>query len=218
MAKQAENAVQIKPVNMKVAEIPILGTAPYCQHAFGEKARKMMLGAQTDPTAKSKGKRSKPPRNVEEEFSAARHKASEGWTGIPASAFRCAAISACRLVGFKMTLAKLSIFIRHDGLDAESGQPLVKLIAGEPEMSEMVGRLENGVACVTIRPLWREWGAMLNVQFDADQFSISDIYNLIDRAGQQVGIGEGRPDSRNSVGLGFGTFRVDWDTINGGKE
>lgn len=212
MAKKAET-IEIKPLDMKVASIPIIGTAPYCQHAFSAKARKAMLDAQT-ATAKS---RKKEPRDIEADFNGAMHISEEGWVGIPASSFRAAMISACRLVGFKMTLAKLSIFVQHDGLDVSSGQPLVKLIADEPEVSEMAVRLESGVASVAIRPLWREWGAMIRVRWDGDQFGLQDIVNLLDRAGQQVGIGEGRPDSRKSTGLGWGTFEVDRQALGGGK-
>lgn len=212
MAKKAET-IEIKPLDMKVASIPIIGTAPYCQHAFSAKARKAMLDAQT-ATAKS---RKKEPRDIEADFNGAMHISEEGWVGIPASSFRAAMISACRLVGFKMTLAKLSIFVQHDGLDVSSGQPLVKLIADEPEVSEMAVRLESGVASVAIRPLWREWGAMIRVRWDGDQFGLQDVVNLLDRAGQQVGIGEGRPDSRKSTGLGWGTFEVDRQALGGGK-
>ena len=73
----------------------------------------------------------------------------------------------------------------------------------------MVGRLANGTAMVVIRPLWREWGAMVRVRYDADQFSAEDVINLMNRAGQQIGVGEGRPFSKNSAGLGWGTFVVD---------
>jgi hypothetical protein len=108
-----------------------------------------------------------------------------------------------------MTRAKISVFVEQDGLDASDGQPLVRLIADEPERSEMAVRLETGVASIAIRPLWREWGAVVRVRYDADQFTASDVVNLLDRAGQQVGIGEGRPDSRKSTGLGWGMFEVD---------
>jgi hypothetical protein len=33
--------------------------------------------------------------------------------------------------------------------------------------------------------------------------------NLFNRVGQQVGVGEGRPDSRNSAGMGMGLFNVE---------
>ena len=34
------------------------------------------------------------------------------------------------------------------------------------------------------------------------------VINLLDRMGRQVGIGEGRNFSKNSVGLGWGEFTV----------
>jgi len=205
MEKSKTTTITIPPVNMKTIAVPIVGTAPYCQHAFSAKARNMMLAAQMTSAKKKK----KDPRDVDAEMNGAIHRASEGWIGIPASAFRSAMVSACRLVGFQMTRAKISVFVEQDGLDASDGQPLVRLIADEPERSEMAVRLETGVASIAIRPLWREWGAVVRVRYDADQFTASDVVNLLDRAGQQVGIGEGRPDSRKSTGLGWGMFEVD---------
>ena len=40
---------------------------------------------------------------------------------------------------------------------------------------------------------------------------VSEVFlhnNLIARVGMQVGVGEGRPDSKQSAGLGFGLFDV----------
>lgn len=207
MAKQEKTvAVTIKPPNIKTIEFKIEGTAPYVQHKFSEKARKEMLGRQTDPT--QKGKKKRDARDVDAEFEAAIHYSSEGWIGIPAPAFRAAMIDACRLVGFKMTVAKLSVFIEPDGFDRDDGSPLVKLIAKKPERSEMAARLETGVAMVTIRPMWRTWGAKLRVRYDGDQFNADDVSNLLHRAGLQVGIGEGRPNSKKSNGMGWGTFTL----------
>ena len=121
-------------------------------------------------------------------------------------------ISACRLVGFKMTIGKLSIFILGDGFDADEGTPLVK-IEGTPRKLEMYARNETGVCDIRIRPQWIEWKCKLKVRYDAEQFSQSDIANLLLRAGMQVGVGEGRPDSKKSVGMGWGTF-----TLKGGSK
>jgi len=129
------------------------------------------------------------------------------WCGIPAGAFRAACISACRTVGFKMTLAKLSLFVVQDGVDVDDGTPLVR-IHGEPVRIDMPVRNATGVWDVRVRPQWREWHVDLTVRYDADQFSDADVLNLLARAGEQVGVGEGRPDSRNSAGLGWGTFRI----------
>jgi hypothetical protein len=57
--------------------------------------------------------------------------------------------------------------------------------------------------------MWREgWEAKLRIRYDADQFSLSDVSNLLARAGMQVGVGEGRPDSKDSAGLGWGLFSL----------
>ena len=54
----------------------------------------------------------------------------------------------------------------------------------------------------------REWEADLTVEFDADTITAESVVNLLDRAGRQVGVGEGRPFSKNSNGQGWGTFSV----------
>jgi len=107
-----------------------------------------------------------------------------------------------------MTVAKLSVFIVQDGIDADDGTPLVRILGDEPELNEMMVRNATGVADIRIRPMWREWGAVLSLRFDAQQFNEQDVVNLVYRAGAQVGVGEGRPDSKSSAGLGFGTFTI----------
>jgi hypothetical protein len=57
--------------------------------------------------------------------------------------------------------------------------------------------------------MWRNWKVDLKVQYDNSMFSKTDIANLVMRAGMQVGIGEGRPDSKKSTGMGWGTFRIE---------
>jgi hypothetical protein len=118
-------------------------------------------------------------------------------------------ISACRLVGFAMTLAKLSIFIEADGYDKDEGTPLVRITEGEPKRLEMAVRLATGVSDISVRPMWEEWGALLRIRYDADQFSLQDVTNLLMRVGMQVGICEGRPDSKKSAGMGWGIFQIE---------
>jgi len=60
--------------------------------------------------------------------------------------------------------------------------------------------------------MWREgWEAVVHITFDADMLTATDVANLLSRAGMQVGIGEGRPDSKSSCGMGWGTFAVRGD-------
>jgi len=124
-----------------------------------------------------------------------------------AAAFRAAMISACRLVGFKMTLAKLSTFVEADGFDKNDGVPLVR-VYGESHTYTAHTRNATGVVDVRSRPMYRNWAARLRVRYDTDQFKMVDVLNLVARCGMQVGIGAGRPDSKASAGCGFGLFQV----------
>jgi hypothetical protein len=52
------------------------------------------------------------------------------------------------------------------------------------------------------------WRAKVKIEWDADQFGTSDIAALLQRAGTQVGICEGRNFSKNSSGCGWGSFAL----------
>jgi hypothetical protein len=198
--------VTIKAPNLKTIKLSLTGTAPYVQLRFGEKAINTMRNKMKEGTT-AKGKKVRVGRDYDQEFKDAMHVSEDGWIGIPASAFRSACISACRLVNFKMTLAKLSVFVVADGIDSLDGTPLIR-IHGEPEKCEHHVRNATGVADIRTRAMFRKWTAEIMVRYDADQFTETDVVNLISRAGMQVGIGEGRPDSKNSAGMGWGTFEI----------
>jgi hypothetical protein len=136
VAKEKTSAnVAIPAPNFSVAEFCILGTAPYVQNKFSAKARNMMKATQEAGPQGNKGKK-REPKDFEACYQGAMHKAKAGWCGIPAPAFRNAMISACRVVGFKMTHAKLSVFIEADGFDDDDGTPLVKITKGSPVYHE----------------------------------------------------------------------------------
>ncbi len=201
-------AITISPPNMAELHTTIIGTAPLMIARFSQKSMQAMLEKHVAGSQANKRK-AKAARDLDADFNGARHISTEGWDGIHAGAFRAAMISACRLVGFKMTLAKLSLFVHADGYDRVDATPLVQIIGGEPERSEMPVRNATGVMDIRIRPVWREWRCNLRLRYDADQFQAADVMNLLARVGSQVGIGEGRPDSRESAGIGFGLFRIE---------
>lgn len=208
MAKKNEpTTVVVSAPKFKTLLLEIEGIAPLMQAKFSAKTRQEMM-AKMMAGSTSKSKKTREARDFDDDFKQAQHVSEDGWVGIPAAAFRNACIDACRMVGFKMTHAKMSIFVEADGFDETDGTPLVKLIAGEPEKIEMAVRNATGVADIRVRPMWRKWGAEIRIRFDEDQFTQQDVLNLLARAGQQVGIGEGRPYSKSSNGLGFGLFIV----------
>jgi hypothetical protein len=166
----------------------------------------MMADKMTGVT-KPGSKKAREARDFHEDFVQAKHISTGGWEGFSAASIRAALISACRLTGYTMTRAKLSLFVPAQGYDKVDGLPLVR-IYGEPIENTMAVRNATGVADLRCRPLYMDWYALPEIRFDADQFTITDVLNLLRRVGLQVGLGEGRPDSRASVGLGFGTFDV----------
>lgn len=203
----ATQSVQIKAPNLQIATFEITGDAPLVIHRFSTKVKEQM--ARKMEEGKSAGsKKNREPKNSDDTFNEARYISKDGWDGFHAASVRNAMISACRLVGFKMTLAKMSIFVIADGWDKTEPQiPLIRII-GKPQKQSDMARVETGQPYVTTRAAYHGWSAKVKIRFDADQFSITDISHLLSRVGQQVGIGEGRPDSKNSCGMGWGLFSL----------
>lgn len=203
-ATKSESIV-IKAPAFSTLEVLIEGTAPLVIARFSKKAELMQKMAE-GKSAKSKKERTA--RDYDEEADQARYyNSTKEWEGVNASGFRAGMISACRLVGFKMTLAKLSVFVVQDDFDQEMTTPLVR-IYGQSQTNTAHTRNATGVVDVRARPIYPKWAAKLKIRFDADQFTATDVINLISRVGMQVGIGEGRPDSKSSAGCGWGTFAV----------
>lgn len=201
--------VTIKAPEMRTAVFHLIGTAPLMTARFSKKAELMAKMAQGKSASSRKDR---PARDFKKDAEDAAYRVSKSdghWFGVNAASFRNAMISACRLVGFKMTLAKLSLFVEADGFDEVDATPLVKINAPKFETSTMHVRNATGVVDVRARPMWRPgWEMNLTIRWDSDQFSLEDVANLLARVGLQVGIGEGRPDSKSSAGLGFGLFRI----------
>jgi hypothetical protein len=198
--------IVIAPLNFQTIRCRVEGTAPFVQLRFSQKARQTIRDKMESGTRATKKDRQA--RDFAADYEASMYESDSGQRGIPAPAFRNSCIRACALVGFQMTTAKCSIFFEADGYDKYDRTPLVYIENGEPHQYEAMVRNATGVVDLRVRAMWETWSAVLTIRFDADQFSASDVVNLLNRAGQQVGVGEGRPFSKNSNGTGFGTFRV----------
>ena len=196
----------ITPPKFRTALFRIQGTAPYVQNKFSTKAKQMMHDTQEAGSTAKKGKK-REPKDFQRCYEEAMYRHRDGWHGIPATSFRCGMISACRMAGFQMTRAKLSVFVEADGFI--DGKPMVKITKGKPQYYEDYTRNATGVIDLRARPMWDPgWQAEVRIRFDADQFTATDVANLLLRVGQQVGIGEGRPDSKSSCGQGWGLFEL----------
>lgn len=202
-----QRAVVITPPKFETAAVTIVGDTPLVVHAFSAKAMNQIRETQEAGQQSRKG-RTREAKDFGEVYRNACHVSQDGWYGFPASAIRNSMISACRTVGFRMTIAKMSLFCIADGYD-DRGTPLVKITKGKPSMHVGPARNANGGIDLRARPMWEPgWEAVVRLRWDAEQFSASDTINLLARAGGQVGLCEGRPDSKMSSGCGWGTFVV----------
>ena len=200
--------VLIEAPNFENIQTKIIGDTKLVIHKFSQKAREQIKQKQMLGSKGNKGQK-REPKDFDALYKGAMYVSKDGWYGFPASAIRKSIISSCKLVGFHMTKAKLGVFIEADGFDESSGTPLIKITKGKPYPHEDYVRLETGVCDICVRPMWDEgWEADVNIRYDADMFSQVDIMNLLHRAGLQVGIMEGRPDSKDSCGCGWGTFKI----------
>lgn len=208
----ATKTVETKSVSIPApkfgeAEFLIEGRAPLVIHRFSAKTKEQMKQKMETGKAAS-SRKNREAKATDDLYKEARYISKEGWDGFHAASIRNAMISACRLVNFKMTLAKLSIFVEADGVDANEPQiPLIRIL-GKPTKQEDMARVETGQPYVTVRAAYHDWKAKVRIRWDQDQFTIEDISNLLARVGLQVGIGEGRPDSKNSPGMGWGLFEI----------
>lgn len=121
--------VNIRPPNFRSACFKIIGLAPLVIHRFSAKTKAQMKEKMETGKAAS-SRKNREPKNTDDTYNESRYISKKGWDGFHAAAIRNAMISACRLVGFKMTLAKLSLFVEADGWDEKEPQiPLVRMIS-----------------------------------------------------------------------------------------
>lgn len=204
---KTDTIAEVLPANILTAAFRIRGTAPLVQHRFWKKAE-MMTAMATAAVDKKSAKATRKVRDYEQEFQDAQHITADGWNGVPCAAFRSAMIDACRTVKLVMTRSKMAVFVVPDGFDVRDGTPLSRIVSGSPEAFTASVRNDNGSVDIRVRPMWREWEVDVRCQWDADMISASSVLNLLDRAGRQVGVGEGRPYSKDGCGQGWGTFTI----------
>lgn len=206
-AGQENIQVAIKPPNVAHVAMHLRGLPPgLVIHRFGEKAMRQIEATQRAGT-QAKTKKIREPKDFDALYEQAKHISTEGWEGIHAASFRNGCISQGRTCGFAMTKLKLAIFVEADGIDKVDGSPLVRIYGKSTKLTLPV-RNDSGVVDLRIRPQYFPWEMTVRMRYDADLISGDDVANLMNRVGMFGGIGEGRADSRDSCGLGWGFFEI----------
>jgi hypothetical protein len=190
--------IQLRRLERKVFEVPIVGVSPLIVNRWSEKAKQMMLEAQ-----QSSARKKKDPKDPVANFEASKYLMEDGRDGFPATAFKAAIVHACRMFdGVTQVLVKQSVIVLGEG----SAQ-LVPITYGACTMREDTPRNASGVADLRYRAQYWPWSATIRVRCIAGQFDQESILSLVDAAGIG-GVGEWRPTSPKSATGTFGTFEV----------
>ena len=205
VAKTTSSKMIIKPMNIQILPIPVVGDTSMIQHKWDQKVLTMMLD-------KMRGKAvERLPKDPQREFEAATHRFPPKHArypfqvGFPASGFKAAAVGACRNVhGLSMTEAKGLFFT----IGFQDAFDLVPIIGSEPKLREDSVRLETGVPDLRYRPEIWPWCTVVHVKFDAAQISPEHILYIFNKAGFHSGVGEWRPSSPKSATGSHGMFHV----------
>ena len=212
MAKAADKEVlEIRPIEIKVAKIRIVGDTPLIMHAWSEKAKREMLEKQMKVT-KSKAREAK---NPVEDFIRSMYwlspmpkdmtieaydKAIEEGArfGFPITAFKQAAISAAYRMGWakdKMSL-RGAFFI-----DGDENQ-MLEIKSDKPVMREDMVKVGMGTADIRYRGEFPNWSADMTIKFNANgQYTLEQIINIINAGGYVCGVGEWRPERDGQYGM-----------------
>ena len=199
MTTATATTISLKRIRREIAEIEIHGTAPLIVHRWSEKARQMMLDAQ-------QGKKTpKQPKDPQQDFETSMYRFEDGGHGFPIMAFKSAMVKGgARIFGkaVKMTeLRQLCIF-QSDGIGTD-GTQLARLIGPDPIMREDMVRVGMGTADIRYRAEYRDWSALLRIEYVPSVIDLSSVVALVD-AGGTNGVGEWRPEKSGS----FGTYEV----------
>ena len=158
----------IKPARFGFASFEIKGLAPLVIHRFSAKTKKQMKDKMETGKAAS-SKKNREAKSTDSLYEESKYISREGWEGFHAGAIRNAMISACRLVGFKMTLAKMSIFVEADGWDKIEPQiPLVR-IYGDSSKQEDMAPVETRQPHVSVRGADYKLSAKIKLRWGFEQ-------------------------------------------------
>ena len=194
----ATTTVSLARIKRETAHIEIKGTAPLIVHRWSEKAKEMMLNAQQ---GKKMPKQLKDPAA---DYEASMYRLTDGGHGFPVMGFKAATVKGGgRLFGkaVKMTELRQLFTFLPDG-DCADGTQLVR-IKGEPTMREDMVRVGMGTADIRYRAEYRDWSAILRIEFVPSVIDIDSVVALVD-AGGTNGVGEWRPEKSGS----YGTYEV----------
>lgn len=208
MAKTTVNedsilGIEIPEIRVETFQLKLIGDSPLIEHAWSEKAKKMMLDKQMKKA--TSGKEAKDPFQdfcdsmywlTDKPEHPTMDDVLKAKFGLPVTAFKAAAIDAGFQQGIlaKKTTARGAFHIVGEFAEIE----------GTPEMREDMVRVGMGTADIRYRGEFKKWSTVLTIRYNPMAMSMAQIINLFNIGGFANGVGEWRPSKDGA----FGTFHV----------
>lgn len=207
--KETQTLVEIRPREEKIIPIKIVGDTPLIVHAWSEKAKRMMLEAQTKKTkTKAKDARdpfddfiqsmywlTEKPESNEEAFWNAIHNGAK--FGFPLTGIKQASNAAA----YRQKWVKDQMELRGTYFLESPYGDFAEIKGDAPVIREDTVRIGNGSADLRYRGEFRNWSMEFMIRYNANaNMTIEQILNCIDAGGYVVGIGEWRPEKDGNYG------------------
>ncbi len=185
-------AVKIAPLNIKRVKIKIKGKTPLLMDRMTDEVKDQILQKQMGISQTNKTLR-----DIEKEQKDAIHYTNKKKIGFPASGFKSGMIESTSFVGGKMFSKKLL-----------KGVQLVNAVDGLIVLAwKKQDILKHTIGINTkYSPQFHKWTCTLEIEYDANNISATDIVTLLDYSGYYYGIGIWSP--RSKCGGSFGMYET----------
>lgn len=209
--KKTEEIIEIRPLDIQLVKVRIVGDSPLIVHAWSEKAKRMLIDKksvdkkeQRDPFGDFVNSlywlEERPKKATPEEFEKAVQNGAK-W-GFPVGSIKQAGNAAA----YRMGWVKNQMGLRGAYfLKTEYGE-MAEIKGSIPEIREDMVRIGQGSADVRYRGEFKTWYMDMILEFNASgTITLEEILNVINAGGYMVGLGEWRPERDGS----FGKFHIE---------
>ena len=192
MKKTNATQITIPAVEWTRMRVTLVGLTPLIVNNFDEKTRQQMADKQ-----EGKAAHKRPPKDPKQCYERARLRDSKGKDCIRALWVKCACVDAARFAeGVKMTHLRGAIRVEGD---------MVQLKYKKLRMRCDPVRNANGGADLRYRPEYTDWSIDVVVSYRENMITPESVLNLLNNAGQSIGLCERRPGQNGDT---FGMFEV----------
>lgn len=196
--KKTSGEVSIPRLKWKEMTVTIQGVTPIIFHCFSKTAKAKMREAQAQTV---KASQKKPPRDPEAETMAALYLTADGHPGFPAYGIRKAMVTAGSRFT-EETKVGLCGVIKIRCNDPNDILPVRFPEGGEPEGREDIVNIggRSRTTDLRYRPMLRQWEIDVPIRYCSDLISAEKVVNLLQIAGETIGIGDWRIEKNGKYG------------------